>query len=245
MRSLLLSETAAEEKRLSVAAAMPDTLEPAGLVVSGDGTWRKHGFSSYQGVVTLLGYYSGKVDLNVKSLYCKMCEFWKSQKNTHEFEEWMESHKNECSINHEGSSGKMEVNGAVEMFARSETLHSVKYLSYIGDSDSQTYKGIVDSQPYGNDILITKKECVGHITKRMGARLRKVKKDTKGLGGRGKLTAKLIDELSVYYGLAIRRNKNSMSDMKKSIWATLKHKCSTDAKPQTAWGLPARGRQLV
>ncbi|XP_014485935.1 PREDICTED: uncharacterized protein LOC106750248 [Dinoponera quadriceps] len=66
----------------------------------------------------------------------------------------------------------------------------------------------------------------------MGARLRKLKKDTKGLGGKGKLTAKLIDEFSVYYGLAIRRNKDSMPDMKKVIWATLKHKASTNEKPQ-------------
>ncbi|KOC63054.1 hypothetical protein WH47_04908 [Habropoda laboriosa] len=66
----------------------------------------------------------------------------------------------------------------------------------------------------------------------MGARLRKVKKETKGLGRKGKLTAKLIDELSVYYGLAIRRNKNSKEDMKKEIWATLKHKSSTNENPQ-------------
>ena len=66
----------------------------------------------------------------------------------------------------------------------------------------------------------------------MGARLRKLKKDTKGLGGKGKLTAKLIDELTVYYGLAIRRNKDSKDNMKKAIWATLKHKCSTDDNPE-------------
>lgn len=66
----------------------------------------------------------------------------------------------------------------------------------------------------------------------MGARLHKVKKDTKKLGGKGKLTAKLIDELSVYYGLAIRRNKDSMNNMKKAIWATLLHKSSTDKNPQ-------------
>lgn len=43
---------------------------------------------------------------------------------------------------------------------------------------------------------------------------------------------KLIDELSVYYGLAISRHKNLIEDMKTAIWATLKHKSSTDAKPQ-------------
>ncbi|XP_011688297.1 PREDICTED: uncharacterized protein LOC105450244 [Wasmannia auropunctata] len=52
-----------------------------------------------------------------------------------------------------------------------------------------------------------------------------------GLGGKGKLTAKL-DELSVYYGLVIRKNKDSVPNMKKAIWATLKHKSSTDKNPQ-------------
>jgi len=39
-----------------------------------------------------------------------------------------------------------------------------------------------------------------------------------------KLTAKVIDELSVFYGLAIRRNKDSAENMKKAIWSTLKHR---------------------
>lgn len=53
----------------------------------------------------------------------------------------------------------------------------------------------------------------------MGTQLRKVKKENKGLGGRGKLTAKLIDELTVYYGLATRRFSNSVEEMKNAIWA--------------------------
>lgn len=66
----------------------------------------------------------------------------------------------------------------------------------------------------------------------MGTRLRNLKKVTKGLGGKGKLTGKLIDELSIYYGLAIRRNCDSIEKMKNAIWATLYHKLSTDEKPQ-------------
>ncbi|KYN09560.1 Pre-mRNA-splicing factor ISY1 like protein [Trachymyrmex cornetzi] len=41
-------------------------------------------------------------------------------------------------------------------------LHGVKYLSYIGDDDCKTYKGIVESQPYEENITIIKKECVSH-----------------------------------------------------------------------------------
>lgn len=75
------------------------------------------------------------------------------------------------------------------------------------------------------------KECIDHVQKRMGTRLRNVAK-TKKLSGRGKLTGKLIDELTIYYGLAIRRHCNSIEDMKKAIWATLYHKISTNEKPQ-------------
>ena len=59
-----------------------------------------------------------------------------------------------------------------------------------------------------------------------------MKKQTNGVGDKGKLKAKLIDELSVFWGLTIRRNKDSVKDMKTAIWATLKHKSSTDANPQ-------------
>ena len=59
-----------------------------------------------------------------------------------------------------------------------------------------------------------------------------MKKEVKNLGGRGKLTGKLIDDLSVYYGLAIRRNTDSVENMRKEIYATLFYKISTDEKPQ-------------
>jgi len=64
----------------------------------------------------------------------------------------------------------------------------------------------------------------------MGTRLRNLKKNTKGLGGKGKLTGRLIDDLTLYYGLGIRRNTDSVENMRKEIWATLYHKLSTDKK---------------
>ena len=79
---------------------------------------------------------------------------------------------------------------------------------------------------------VKKKECINHVQKRMGTRLRNCKKGQKGLGGMGKLTGKLIEDLTLYYGLAIRRNSNSVEDMRKDIWATFYHKCSTDETPQ-------------
>ena len=77
-----------------------------------------------------------------------------------------------------------------------------------------------------------KKECVGHVQKRMGTRLRNVVKNNKNISGKGKLTNKLIGELTKYYGMAIRNNKDNIKDMKNAIMATLFHKCSSDKNPQ-------------
>lgn len=166
---------------------------------------------------------------------------------TAEYEEWKEEHiaTNQCSANHIGASGNMEVFSVVEMFKRSIVKYGLRYVNYIGDGDSKTYSGILKAQPYGEDFVINKKECVGHVQKRMGTRLRNLvnktveEKDVKGkktkkktLSGKGKLTGKLIDKLTVYYGLSIRRNYESAEKMKVDIWATFYHYSSTDKNPQ-------------
>ena len=46
------------------------------------------------------------------------------------------------------------------------------------------------------------------------------------------LTGKLIDELTMYYGFAIRRNCVSVGKIKKEIWTTLYHKIFIDKNPQ-------------
>lgn len=91
-------------------------------------------------------------------------------------------------------------------------------------------KVLQKATPYKN-ITVQKKECIDHVQKRMGTHLRNLKRAKKGLGGKGKLTGKLIDELSIYYGLAIRRNCDSIEKMKNAMWATLYHKLSTDNNP--------------
>ena len=53
-----------------------------------------------------------------------------------------------------------------------------------------------------------------------------------GLGVKGTLTGKLIDQLSVYFGKAIRDNCDSVEKMQSAIWDTFYHKSSTDKKPQ-------------
>ena len=59
-----------------------------------------------------------------------------------------------------------------------------------------------------------KKECVGHVQKRVGTALRNLKKENKGLGGKWKVTDALIDRLQNYYGIAIRSNVGNLEAMK-------------------------------
>lgn len=244
-KQMFSSAIAEEKEETSEANNVEDTDE---LTVSGDGTWKKRGFSSLFGVSSLIGHYSGKVlDICVKSLYCHACKTWENKLESQEYKEWHENHINnhECRANHIGPSGSMEVSAIVEMFKRSTDL-GVKYRNYIGDGDSKTYIGVLNAHPYGEEFKINKKECIGHVQKRMGTRLRTLVKtstvDTKtkdgkivkrkSLGGKGKLTAKVIAKLTVYYGLAIRRNHHSVEKMREAIWATLYHYASTDQNPQ-------------
>ncbi|XP_018338387.1 PREDICTED: uncharacterized protein LOC108746244 isoform X2 [Trachymyrmex septentrionalis] len=131
-----MSDAAQEEKRISA-----ENGEQNGITVSGDGSWRKRGFASLYGLVSLIGWHTGKIiDVIVKSKYCKACEHWTKKEHTEEYKEWAENHASECQANHEGSAGKMEVDGVLEMFQRSQELHDVKYASYIGDGDTKTFK---------------------------------------------------------------------------------------------------------
>lgn len=68
----------------------------------------------------------------------------------------------------------------------------------------------------------------------MGTRLRAAKKQHKGIGGKGagKLTDKLVKDLTLHYGLAIRRHPDSAKEIRKTVWATFDHKCSTNEKPK-------------
>lgn len=60
---------------------------------------------------------------------------------------------------------------------------------------------MVESVPYGPGVEIKKLECVGHVQKRMGTRVRKLVKENKGtklsdgkfVHGRGRLTDGEID----------------------------------------------------
>ncbi|XP_059162951.1 uncharacterized protein LOC131946277 [Physella acuta] len=117
-----------------------------------------------------------------------------------------------------------------------DQLSSTRYTGFVGDGDTNTYKKVCDSKPYG-EKLIEKLECVGHVQKRVGTRLRNLKNNTKEmlpdgkrLGGKGRLTDASIDKLQSYYGNAIRENKNDIVKMRAAVWAVFFYKGSSDEK---------------
>ena len=48
----------------------------------------------------------------------------------------------ECTSNHEGSAGKMEVTGVEIIFSRSIETHRLCYTDYYGDGDSKSFSSV-------------------------------------------------------------------------------------------------------
>lgn len=142
------------------------------LVIAGDGTWQKRVHTSHNRVVALTSVDTGKViDVQCLTNYCQGCTL------NPKTGEKKEAHDSVCVKNYEGSSGGMEAAGIVKMFHRSLETRDVRYIKFLGDGDSKANKSECDSVPYGQNIVSGKLECVCHVKKRMGSRLRRLKKE--------------------------------------------------------------------
>ncbi|GFU47514.1 uncharacterized protein TNCV_2000191 [Trichonephila clavipes] len=221
----LCSKEVAEASMQSAALEEVTLTNSSDIIISGDGTWKTRVYSSRVGVCAVIGDKTGKcIDAEVMSSFCKGCDSWKRIKGSPAYKKWKILHVKEYLKNHNGSAGMMETVGMVRIFQRSLSHRSVRYTSYIGDGDSKTFSSITASNPYGEDITVSKIECVGHVQKRMGTRLRKLKQmssklsDGKSIGEKGRLTDRMIDLITTYYGNAIRQNKTCLSDMRKKLF---------------------------
>ena len=102
--------------------------------------------------------------------------------------------------------------------------------------------------PYGSDIEIEKLECIGHIQKRVGGRIRQLKLQVKGkrlsdgksISGRGRLTDSAVNKLQNYFGIAIRTNLSSVYAMKKCIYASLFHNSMLEEKKRHQFCPPVK-----
>ena len=133
----------------------------------------------------------------------------------------------------------MEAAGTVKIFQRSIATNKLRYKTYVGDGDTQSYADVVKSDP-NPGLHIKKGERMGHVQKCVGTRLRGLKMNKKGvklsdgktLSGKGRLTEKVINTLQNYYVMAIRQNKGKLLEMKKAVGAVLYH-CSAIKDPET------------
>ena len=179
------------------------TNEPIDVGVSFDGTWQWRGFTSMNGAVVAISIDTGRVlDVDVMSRFCQVCatDKDKTQVTTHN-----------CLMNHDGSAPKMEQSGIIRMFERSVSKNNLYYAEYYGDGDTKSFSAVKNIYP---EKTVLKKECLGHVQKRVGKRIRALKKIVPGLGKLG-LSDATIDRLQNYYGIALRSNVSSVELMKK------------------------------
>jgi len=239
-------ESACNESMQDAVAEMRHQINPSAAYddivdcqIGIDGSWQKRGHSSLNGVCTAVEKTTKKViDYQVLSKFCRGCAMRNNKKDTEGYEEFIKNHK--CDINHFQSSGAMESAGAMSFFTESISKYKLRYSHYIGDGDTESFKKVVAAKPYGDDLVPIKSECVGHVQKRLGTRLRKVRNDYKGkkladgksISGKGRLTDKLMNKMQNCYGMAIRQNSLAhwngdrnlaLYSMKKSVLAVLWH----------------------
>lgn len=215
------TKAVANKSMLAAAKEINNSDDIINTGVSMDGAWQRRGYASHNGVVTAISIKSGKVlDTEPMSKYCRICQ---TNGNFKTLERKKAPHV--CKANYTGSAPSMEPEGAKRMFGRSIQKHRLRYSDYYGDGDSKSHIAVENIY---DGIKVMKKECIGHVQKRVGNRLRKLKLKVKGLGGRNKLTNATIDRLQNYYGIAIRSNVGDLEGMKKSILASLFHVASSE-----------------
>lgn len=254
--SKISSEVALES--MTCAADEAKRAQGPDIIASFDGTWQKRGFKSRNGVttaVTCLGKHGANkvVDTHVMTSYCNGC-----QQHGKDNVKLITIKKHKCAINHAGSAGKMEVDGVMQLFRRSEEKYGIRYTGYLGDGDSKAYHNVSAANVY--TCPVKKLECTGHVQKRMGKALmtlveqhkgksfvvdsagrllknsapdkKKNEKMYKGIGGIGRLTTPAIKSIQGHYGAAIRSHDN-VDDMKSAIWAIFYHRSGDHSKCST------------
>ena len=170
------------------------------------------------------------------SRYCQKCalNYKFKASDSLKCETFLAQHENSCTANHKGSAGAMEIVGTKRIFRRSIEKHSLRYVIFLGDSDSKSFPAVEDIY---EGVKAEKLEHIGHVQKRAGNRLRNLKKNVERLSGRGRLTDNIIDKLQNYYGMAIRQNNGDLNAMKSASSASLFHVASSDTNYYHTHGL--------
>lgn len=200
------------------------------VAASLDGSWMRRGYAALLGLVSCINIFTNKViGFDVRSKYCPKC---KGKEGI--------CSEEECRMNHVGSSGSMEPVGAAAILRQIYEKYSMKLIYYLGDGDSKGFgQARAAAAAYGWDIQ--KLECINHVSKRIGKRLRnrvtEVKnllvegQTKKGIGGVGRLTGPNIDKIQRHYAGIIRSSNGDVQLMKKRVAAMYRHISSSDQHP--------------
>ena len=198
----------------AIKQAQQDT-DGSGLTASLDGSWMKRGFASLNGLVSAISPSNKVIGVDVTAKYCQTCKGKGPCKKG-----------DQCSINYKGSSGGMEPVGATNIIRGIFDKTGAKVTHYLGDGDS---KGFVKAK-CAVDWPMTKLECANHVAKRLGTRLRALRKKYE-LGGRGKLTNQAIDRMQQHYNNIIHSSQGDAQLMKAKVNSMRKHIGSSDGEP--------------
>ena len=114
--------------------------------VSCDGSWQKRGYSSLNGIVTVISMDNGKIlDIQLMTQTCKSCLLHEKLKTSDpkRFEEWKVTHV--CKINHVGTASNMEPEGAKRIWERSTRKNKLHYTEFYGNRDSKSFLAVKET----------------------------------------------------------------------------------------------------
>ena len=95
---------------------------------------------------------------------------------------WKNNHDNDCLINHTGSSGSMEKQAAMDMFLRSIDKHSIRYTTFVGDGDTNSFAEVKHAlaSKYGDSYKHIQRRLYWTHSKKNGYWIEKFIKIQKG-----------------------------------------------------------------
>ena len=200
-----MAEAGQKENKRAIAANHFHQGVPLISVVA-DGGWskrsHKHSYNAKSGVAVIFGLETKQLlFLGVRNKYCSICAVAEHKgvlPVQHScYRNWESS---SCAM--ESSSCAMESDIVAEGFRLSEATHGLRFLKMVGDGDSSVMATIRQAVPYG--AYIEKIECANHAVKSYRSRLEELAKDNPQYRGKGGLTKRAMQRLTVGARIAIR-----------------------------------------
>ncbi|GBN55447.1 hypothetical protein AVEN_65563-1 [Araneus ventricosus] len=238
---LRVSRKIIRQKHNKLSSSSDENSEIIHITASYDGTWQKRGHTSLYGIGIVVDILTGLVtDYEILSKYCPECTTTERDLGEHstDFSIWYKAHKPKCRENYVGSSNAIDVKATEILRTRSVENCGMRYMNVLSDGDSKTYQHLLELDVYGDNLKISKEECLNYVTKRLGTSLRNNVKEWRSkdvtIGGRkeGSLKESTILKLTNFYRKAIKDNVPDGQKMKTAIFASLFYTSLTDKAPK-------------